>query len=96
MEMRSGPAAAIVRTFFKVIPPDTSMSACPLISLTACRTITGVMLSSRMMPACPARACRTSAKDSTSTITVILRGALALALRQAVRIGAVVWFRSAR
>ena len=35
MEMRSGPAAAIARTFFKVIPPDTSTSARPLISLTA-------------------------------------------------------------
>jgi hypothetical protein len=32
MEMRSGPAAAIARTFFNVIPPDTSTSARPLIS----------------------------------------------------------------
>ena len=32
IEIRSGPAAAIARTFFNVIPPDTSTTAFPLIS----------------------------------------------------------------
>ena len=96
MEMRSGPAAAIARTFFKVIPPDTSTSARPLISRMAWRTDAGFMLSSRMMSARPATACRTSANDSASTIIFMLRGALAFALRQAVRTGIAVWFRRAR
>ncbi len=30
IEIRSGPAAAIARTFFNVIPPDTSTTALPL------------------------------------------------------------------
>ena len=96
MEMRSGPAAAIARTFFNVIPPDTSTSARPLISRMAWRTVAGFMLSSRMMSARPARACRTSANDSTSTMTFMLREALAFALRQAVRTGIVAWSRRAR
>ena len=96
MEMRSGPAAAIARTFFKVMPPETSTRAWPSMSFTACFTAVGVILSRRMMSACPARACRTSVKDSTSTIMFMLREALAFALRQAVRMGVVVRLRRAR
>ena len=32
IEMRFGPASAIARMFFNVIPPDTSTTACPLIN----------------------------------------------------------------
>ena len=41
MEMRSGPAAAIARTFFRVMPPETSTSARPSMSFTACLTAGG-------------------------------------------------------
>ena len=37
MEMRSAPAAAMARTFFSVMPPDTSTRACFLINATARR-----------------------------------------------------------
>jgi hypothetical protein len=96
IEIRSGPAAAIARTFCNVTPPDTSTTAFPLINRIAWRTVAGLMLSSKMMSACPSTACRTSSKDSTSTMTLIPRGALVLALRQAVRMGMGVCVRSAR
>src|SRR5262245_4705319 len=47
IEMRSGPAAAIARMFFRVMPPETSTSARPLMSFTACLTVAGVILSRR-------------------------------------------------
>ena len=68
MEMRSAPAAAMARTLFRVMPPDTSTRACFLINVTARRTRSGAMLSSKIISGFPASACRTSARDSTSTI----------------------------
>ena len=72
IEIRSGPASAMARTLLSVIPPDTSMIARLLISLTAWRTMRGVMLSNKMISACPASAWRTCASDSTSTITAVV------------------------
>ena len=68
MEMRSAPAAAIALTFLSVIPPDTSTRACFLISTTARRTMSGAMLSNRIISGFPVSAWRTSERDSTSTI----------------------------
>src|SRR6187402_912425 len=48
--------------------PETSTSARPLIMRTAFLTMTGVILSRRMMSAWPVNASATSARDSTSTI----------------------------
>src|SRR5215510_6126131 len=85
MEMRSGPAAAITRIFFKVMPPDTSTRARFLISRTAFLTMAGVMLSSKMISAFAEMAWVISSNDSTSTIVCIPDGAFVLARRVASR-----------
>ena len=92
MEMRSGPAAAIARTFFMVMPPETSTNARPPMSFTACLTLAGVILSRRMMSALPCRASWTSGNDSTSTITGLCLDEMACAIRQAVRTACFLFF----